>query len=389
MKERGNFWMRFLDRYAGIPVICFLSLVKQANKANPFRGSASNGVLVIKIGTIGDTLLLAPVLKAIKNAYPKASLTVIGSKNNYEILSRYSFIDNLKILEVSKVIKEPSYFFRFMKDVNSRNYDVIMDFESWPRLSAIVAFFVGTGRKIGFKTKAQFKHTVFDAVVPHDSSRHEIENYISLSDAIGVSVSDYKIEFPILDAEKTFVEDWFKNENIKSDNLILFHPWSSGYKGHLKEWGAENFARLAGLLAKDGYIIGITGTKYNQLAAENIVKTSPENVISFCGKFTLGQTAYLITKSRLLITVNTGIMHLGAALNHPMIALHGPAGVVRWGPVGSSNVCNIQSELPCAPCLNLGFDYKCKQGGCMDEIKVKAVLKKVHEILKYKEGLPC
>ena len=99
MKERGNFWMRFLDRYAGIPVVCFLSLVKQANHVpegfnrgkatggmNPVRGAASNGansILVVKIGTIGDTLLLAPVLKAIKNAHPKASLTVIGSKNNY------------------------------------------------------------------------------------------------------------------------------------------------------------------------------------------------------------------------------------------------------------------------------------------------------------------
>ncbi|MBI5050238.1 MAG: hypothetical protein HZC11_05020, partial [Nitrospirae bacterium] len=158
MKERGNFWMRFFDRCAGIPVICFLSLVKRANHVpEDFnRGKAKgsmNSILVIKIGTIGDTLLLAPVLKAIKDAHPKASLTVIGSKNNYEVLSRYAFIDSLRIFEVSKVIKERSYFFRFMKDVNSRDYDVVMDFESWPRFSAIVAFFVGTGRKIGFRTK--------------------------------------------------------------------------------------------------------------------------------------------------------------------------------------------------------------------------------------------
>ena len=392
MKERGNFWMRFFDRYAGIPILWFLSLVKRANHVPEGfnRGKAKGGmnsILVIKVGAIGDTLLLAPVLKAIKDAHPKTSLTVIGSKNNYEVLSRYSFIDSLKILEVSKVIKEPSYFFRFMKDVNSREYDIVMDFESWPRLSAIVAFFVKTGHKIGFKTKGQFKHIVFDAVVPHDPNRHEIENYISLADAIGVSVSDYKIEFPITDSENIFVEDLLEKEGI--GNLILFHPWSSGYKGYLKEWGAENFARLAGLLAKDGYTIGITGTKDNQAAAEYIINAYPEKVVSFCGRFTLGQTAYLITKSRALITINTGIMHLGAALNHPMIALHGPAGVVRWGPMGSSNAYNIESDFACAPCLNLGSEYKCRNGGCMRAIKVEAVLKKVHEILKYKEGLPC
>lgn len=391
MKERGNFWLRFLDRYLGIPVLFFLFLIKRTKKE---MGQIVKNVLVIKIGTIGDTLLLMPVLKAINGAHPEISLTVIGSKNNYDVLSRYSFIDNLKTFEVSKVIKEPSYFFRFMKDVNSRTYDVVMDFESWPRISAIVAFFVGTGRKIGFRTKAQFKHIAFDVVVPHDSGRHEAENYISLANAIGLgtdlkSVPGFKIEFPISDSDKALVEDVLKKEKLESDNLILFHPWSSGYKGHLKEWGAENFIKLANLLVKDGYVIGITGTKDNQAAAEYIVNACPENVVSFCGRFTLGQTAYLIKKSRLFITVNTGIMHLGAALDHPMIAIHGPAGIRRWGPLGSSKACNIESNFPCAPCLNLGFDYKCKNGGCMDAIKVEVVLKKVHETLKDKEGLPC
>ncbi|MCM8820312.1 MAG: glycosyltransferase family 9 protein [Candidatus Omnitrophica bacterium] len=188
--------------------------------------------------------------------------------------------------------------------------------------------------------------------------------------------------------KKNFVEDILKKENIKSDNLILFHPWSSGYKGHFKEWGTENFAMLARLLAEDGYVIGITGTKDNQPRAENIISACPENVISFCGKFTLGQTAYLIKKSRLLVTVNTGIMHIGAALNHPMVALHGPAGVLRWGPVGSSNAYNIQSDFPCAPCLNLGYEYKCKSGGCMDAIKVEMVYRKVREILKIQKKGP-
>ncbi len=386
MKERGNFWMRFLDRYVGIPMVLVLSIFKRSNKIE----EGINSILVIKIGTIGDTLLLSPVLKAIKDTHPKVLLTVIGSKNNYEVLSRYSFIDSLKIFEVSKVIKEPSYFFRFMKDVNSRDYDIVMDFESWPRLSAIIAFFVRTGRKIGFRTKGQFKHIVFDAVVPHDPLRHEMDNYISLANAIGLgtdlkSVSSFKIEFPISDSEKAFVEDLLKNAKIEFDNLILFHPCSSGYKGHLKEWRAENFARLAGLLAKDGYRIGITGTKDNQLAAENIVNACPENnIVSFCGKFTLGQTAHLIKNSCLLITVNTGIMHLGAALNHPMIALLGPAGVLRWGPVGSSNAYNMESDFACAPCLNLGSDYKCKNGGCMDAIKVEAVAEKAYEMLKEK-----
>src|SRR3989338_1285555 len=198
MKERGNFWLRVLDRYIGILLLFFLSIIKPSNK----RRQGMQSILVIKIGTIGDTLLLVPVLKAIKDVYPEAFLTVIGSKSNYEVLNRYSFIDSLKIFEVAKVIQEPSYFLRFVKDLNSKEYDVVIDFEPWPRISAILAFFVKTGYKIGFKAKGQFKHFVFDTAVLHSPVKHEIENYISLVGAIDVSVSDRNLEFPIFDAEK-------------------------------------------------------------------------------------------------------------------------------------------------------------------------------------------
>ena len=382
MKERGNFWLRVLDRYVGIPLLCLLYLFRAIKKT----GQEVNSVLVIKIGTIGDTLLLMPVLKAIKDAYPEAFLTVIGSKNNYEVLSRYSFIDSLKIFEVAKVIQEPSYFLRFIKDLNSKEYDVIMDFEPWPRVSALLAFFVKTGYKIGFKTTGQSRHMLFDSAILHSPTHHEIDNYISLVNAIGVSVSNNCIEFPIFDAEKAFVEDVLERlprekERFDCDNLILFHPWSSGYRGHLKQLKIENFIDLAKILIEKGYWIGITGTQNNDVEAQDIVKVCPDKVVSFCGRLSLGETAYLIKKSRLLITVNTGIMHLGAALNHPMIVLHGPAGVLRWGPVGSSNVINIESDFDCAPCLNLGFEYKCKNGGCMDAIKVETVAQKVHEVV--------
>ncbi|MBI4378208.1 MAG: hypothetical protein HY578_03820, partial [Nitrospinae bacterium] len=91
LKERGNFWLRFLDRYVGIPFLCFLSLFKGIKKRSGYR---IENVLVIKIGGIGDTLLLIPILKAIKNTHEGVSLTVVCSKNNYEVLNRHQFIDN-------------------------------------------------------------------------------------------------------------------------------------------------------------------------------------------------------------------------------------------------------------------------------------------------------
>lgn len=378
LKERGNYWLRFLDRYVGIPILYFLSAIKRTNRLD----RRINSILVIKLGTIGDTLLLIPVLKSIKDTYPGVSITVIGSKNNFEVLNRYSFIDNLNIFKPARAIKEPFYFLNFIKEINNNKYDIVIDFEPWPRISSILTFFIKTGYKIGFKTEGEFRHFVFDSAISHSSICHEINNYISLANALGRSITVDSLEFPIYSSEKDFVEDLLRREGVKCNNLIIFHPWSSGYKGNLKEWSIENFKNLAKLLVKQGFFIGVTGTKDNKLLSEDIVKACPKDAVSFCGIFTLGQTAYLIKKSRLLITVNTGIMHLGTALNHPMITLNGPASILRWGPIGSSNVHNLESDFTCAPCLNLGFEYKCKKGGCVDAIKVETVAKKVSEIIK-------
>jgi heptosyltransferase I len=289
----------------------------------------------------------------------------------------------LIIFEISNVIKKPFYFFGFIRDINTKEYDIVIDFEQWSRITSILTFLINSGYKIGFKTKGEFKHLLFNNFISHSSACHEKDNYAYLINSIGVNICENNMGFPILPFEMKFVENLLKEYGISENNLILFNPWSSGYRGYLKEWGTNNFINLAKLLISEGYNIGIVGTVDNESKGMDIVRNCGNNVVSFCGKLSLGQTAYLIKKSRLLITVNTGIMHLGAALNHPIIALHGPAGVLRWGPVSSSsNIYNIQSDIRCAPCLNLGFEYKCKNGGCMDLINIETVIKGINGILK-------
>lgn len=382
MKERGNYWLRFLDRYLGILFLCLLFPLKQVKKWKGKKVKNVKNVLVIKIGSIGDTLLLIPILEAIKHSNNGVLLTVIGSKNNYEVLNRYSFIDSLKTFEVSNVIKKPPYLFKFIRDINTREYDVVIDFEPWPRISSILSFFIKSDYKIGFKTKGQLRHLLFDNAIPHSSMCHETDNYVSLVSTVGITVHNRMIEFPVSTYDREFVEDTLKEEGLSGKSLILFNPWSSGYRGYLKEWGINNFIRLAKHLISEGFNIGITGTMDNESQAMDMVNACGKNVVSFCGKLSIGQTAFLIKKSRILITVNTGIMHLGAALCHPMIALHGPAGVLRWGPVSSSNTYNIESDFDCAPCLNLGFEYKCRNGGCMDGISIEKVIQKINDVFK-------
>lgn len=376
MKERGNYWLRLLDRCAGIPLITALSL----RKARP-RPEKIRNILAVKIGTIGDTLLLMPVLKALK-ARKDSSLTVVCSRNNSAVLERYPFIDTLKKFEVSRAARDPFYFPSFIRDLNSANYDAALDFETWSRVSALITRLSNSSFTAGFETRGEHRHGAFDLKVPHSALSHESLNYRDLALAAGFSAGDERPAFPVFEPEKAFVQRLIMGLKIEPSRLILFHPWSSGFRGHLKEWRLERFVELAGLLIREGFIIGVTGAKENSQRSEEIVRSCPAGkAFSFSGRLTLGQTAALIERSRLLITVNTGIMHLGAALDSPMITLNGPAGALRWGPVWTGKAVNLQSGFDCAPCLNLGFEYRCKEGGCMDDIRPGDVFGKAIGIL--------
>lgn len=377
MKERGNYWLRLLDRYAGIPLITALSL----RKARP-RPEKIKNILAVKIGTIGDTLLLMPVLKALK-ARSDVSLTVVCSRNNSAVLERYPFIDTLRKFEVSRAVKDPFYLATFMRELNSVHYDAAFDFEAWSRVSALITRLSNSSFTAGFETRGEHRHGAFDLTVPHSRLSHESDNYRNLASAAGFVTGDGKFVFPVFEPEMAFVGKLLKESKIEPSKLVLFHPWSSGFRGHLKEWGTERFIELAGLLIKEGFVIGITGANENSARSGEIVSACPAGkAFSFSGRLTLGQTAALIARSRLLITVNTGIMHLGAALDVPMITLNGPAGALRWGPVWTGKAVNLQSGFDCSPCLNLGFEYKCKDGGCMDDIKPDEVFGKAIEMLR-------
>lgn len=405
MKERANPVLRTFDRWAGIPLVLLLSVLKRRQKKyNP--GGAAN-VLVLKLGTIGDTLLLMPVLKAVKeeiSGRPGSSMTVICSGNNREVLERYPFIDRLKVFEVSMAMRDPRYFRRFLSDVNSSRYDLVLDFETWSRISAIISIFVKSGFKFGFDTKGQYRERAFDSTVIHRADRHESQNYTALAEAAGFGKAYSPLAFPVSAKEEEKVVRCLRDRGVSPERLVLVHPWSSGYRGYLKEWGggggggggekkegakgrgAGNFAKLADLLSDAGFQVGVTGSNGEEERALELVRKCPR-AVSFAGAFTLGETAALIRKSLLLITVNTGIMHLGAMLSRPMVTINGPAGSLRWGPVGDPLALNIESDMECSPCLNLGFEYRCSNGECMDRITVEKVFEKAMGLLALKETL--
>ena len=356
--ERGNSKFRFLDRYVGIPIIFALGLLKKRRKTIT---NSIKKVAFLKTAGIGDTVLLSAVVRDFKDAYPDVLLTFFVASNNYEMAQMIPGIDRIIKLPVAN----PVECIRNIKE--SGEYDVWIDFGPWPRLNALLSHFPNARLKVGFKTKGQYRHYIYDLTAEHSAHLHELVNYKNLLKQLGLDCHNLpciSIQIPKC-----------------INNRITIHMFPGGSRSYLKEWPDANWIEIIDQLTARHHEVFLTGAKINREKAEQIKAqiANKDSVNIVAGTFDLKQTAELLKSSTLVISVNTGIMHLASALGCNLIALHGPTSVKRWGPLGA-NAISLQSCLQCSPCLNLGFEYQCQRNACMQSITTKALMDAIKKL---------
>ncbi len=374
MRERGNRLLKLLDKYAGIPLVVVLGALRKKRRFYDTSLQPQDPrFLLLKTAAIGDTVLLSAIVREIKHRCPGALITLVASKSNFPMAAMLDGIDTVVTFDMSAP-------FRSLKAIAKlKKSDFLLDFAPWARINSLISYVAGADVKVGFKRKHAYRHYVFDIAVEHSDEMHELDNYRNLLRSIQLTPEGY---LPVLAVEKSAVE---KVESFLGAGRlnVVFHPFPGGHRKHLKEWPLDNWIETGRQLIRRGCRIFISGGREDVEAAAGIkqeLDRDDDQCTVLCGNFSLAETAAILYKSSLLITVNTGIMHMGAALDVDMIALHGPTSPLRWGPVGKKAVV-MKPKADCAPCISLGYEYDCSSGGCMKTIKVEDVLRQADVIL--------
>lgn len=349
--ERGNAFLKFFDRWVGIPLVLMLSMFKtQKNKpaANPKR----IGLLIP--AAIGDTIVATPIFDALRSKYPEADIVVFASNSNMAIFSLLTSPSKVVCLP----IKRPWLAIKTIRDEGQ--FDWWIDFGQWARLNALLSFFAHSSFKVGFQTPHQSRHFLYDDAVEHLSTAHELQNFGNLLKPFDLKT--HHLPHIALPAES-------------KKKQIVIHMFAGGTKPYLKEWPLENWAALINQLTQQGFQIILTGVSENRATADELILNlnTKSMVINAVGVWSLKKVAQELKASHAVVSVNTGIMHLAAALDCNLVSLQGPTSVKRWGPT-NKNAMAIQSPLSCSPCLNLGFEYGCPYNNCMRAITVESVL---------------
>lgn len=339
-KLRTGALSRFADRYIGSALI-FAGSAFRHKRA--FGGSIKRAAF-LKSAAIGDTVLLSAVVNGFRKTYPTAELVFVSGEGNAEAASLFAgrvvSISHKKPLEAVKTVRGLGEF------------DAVLDFGSWPSFDALVAASFRSDFTAGFRTAGMHRHYMFDETVRHSQSIHELDNYKNLARLIGIESEAFpRIE---LDAER-------------QDKRVIFHMFSGGSRWYLKEWAAEKWLSLADILCSKGYEVCVTGSRDDYERAALFCRDTGGRAVNLAGKgFT--ETAELLKSSALVISVNTGIMHLACALGCNAVDLCGAVKPERWGGVSESCI-----SLSCAePYISLGFEEK--EGRPMDEISLESVL---------------
>lgn len=374
---------RFLDRYLGIPVLFVLGILLKKRKRLPIENIRK--ILFIKLAAIGDTIILIPTFRAIKQKFPDSELTLLCTPINYEIAKKIPYIDKIINCNVHSFLSNPLRFFGFIKELRKEKYDVVIDGSQWERIASMMTLLAKSQYSIGFATEGQYKHFVYDRVVPHLRDKHELENFLDLLRPLGIITdkNERYLEYFLNEEDEKFAGDFWKQHNLEGKLVIGLHP-GCGENGKPREWDNERYIALGKRLLKYNPEIKIliTGAPIEIERCNAIAEgIGSPNVINTAGKFALNNVVALVKRVKLVVCSNTGMLHIASCVGTKTLGLHGPTNPVKWGSYLKGSVV-IQSDKFCSPCLYLGHEYGCQSPQCMAHIKVDDVFISIRKALQ-------
>ena len=352
--ERGNALLKLLDRYIGIPAVATLALFRSRRR----YPADVRCIGLLKTVAIGDTVLLSGPLYDLRDAFPNVRVIVFTGGSNYEAARLFVQAGEVVRLKMTNVVGA-------IRRIRQERLDLLFDFGSWPRVDALLAQASGAFT-VGFRSKGQFRHYGYDRSVAHSGDVHELENYRNLLRACGIRAF-HEPRIQSLGPASSYA--WV------SRKFVVFHLWPGGYRSDLKTWPSANWIRLIHEFTRKGYTVVLSGAPSDYEKNERIIRSVSgrpgEEIVNFAGN-PLQELVRILSQARLVVSVDTGVMHVAAALDAPLVALHGPSPAKRWGAIGKQAIV-IESSLPGCGYLNFGWEYPRVPPPCMEAISYESV----------------
>lgn len=336
-----------------------------------------NKILVINLLYIGDLLFTTPLLRALRNHYQQAHISLMVDAKNADVIKYNPHISQVIMVDKKGYHNKLSNYIKLIREVRKGDYDLVINLHRNERSSAIAAF--SGGKTItGFATAGL--GLFLDRLHIEQTTIHQAEAYLEILKGQGIKEFDncglelYSDASSELNAEQLW-HSQFGQCPPKVIGLNTGGSWPT------KRWHKSGFAELADKLLDNGYGVSFFGGPMDQDDVNEIIsmmkKNNHENLAVFTGKTTLLELACLVKKCKAFVTGDSGPMHIAASQQIPIIAIFGPSNEERYYPYQVKHVV-LKGKADCRPCGR----HQCnREMACMHEISSDEVFSQIELIL--------
>ena len=359
-------------------------LLKGGEKENMQDANLNNyrRILIVRTDRIGDVLLSTPVIKALRQKYPQAYISMLVSPYARDIVENNPYLDEVIIYD--KDIKHKSWMrsLQFASRLKKKKFDLAVILHPINRMH-LLTFLAGIPERLGYKRKFGFLNNLVKAHTKQEGRKHEAEYNLDLLSDLGVSGNARDLFMPIKPESEQWVKDLFARHGIKeADRLLAINPGASCPS---KIWPSANFAQVAEILASryNFKILVVAGAKDIPLA-NMVANKIGDRALNLSGKTSVSHLASILKRCALFISNDSGPVHIASSLGVPVISIFGrnQPGLSprRWGPLGRLDK-YLHKDVGCIQCLA----HNCKKEfACLKAISVEDVLSAAESILKVK-----
>lgn len=340
----------------------------------------ANKILIIKLRSIGDVILATPVIENLRAAYPGAEIDFLTERPCYPIVKNHPALNEVIVFNRTYIRNLPWHKalqenLGFLKKLRDQKYDLVFDLFGNPR-SAFFALATGAKHRIGFAFRGR-KYAYNKIIQPRGNRVHEVLFNMDALREIGIPIHSTKLFVEIDDLNAAIVERFWQENGFDSKTVIGINA-SGGW--YTKRWPLKSYAELADLLVEhlQSQIFLLWGPGERQ-DAESIAEMMRHKAV-LAPQADLNKLAAILARLDLLVSNDSGPMHLAAAVGTPVVGIYGPTRPELQGPWGEIHTIVRKDGLDCLGCN--GVTCKIKTHDCMQRLEVETVFAKVGTALE-------
>ena len=334
-------------------------------------------ILIVLHGSIGDVARALPLANLLRRGFSRARLSWSIEPASFPLVQGHPAIDDIIVFDRSRGLKA---FGAFLRRVRAGRFDLVLDLQRHLK-SGIVSWSSGAPHRIGFN-RADAKEfnwifnnlhiDAFGDVLP------KLDHYLKFAEYLGISKTPVEWKLSISADERVSVDRHLTDVGRGFAALFVGTRW------HSKRWFASQMARCAEFL-RDEYQLGVVllGGKDEEGIAREAVAQAGKPLTNLVGRTSLREAIGIIERARVAVGPDTGLMHIAAAVQTPVVSLWGATSPARTGPHGYADLV-IQGKAPCVPC----YRRECGIGRiCMQSITTEQIADKIIAALGRKDGV--